>query len=132
MGPRSWVAPARCYGSGARGTRTDRVRRAHADTDAGGNTGFAHSAHGKIDTRGFRGRHRRPVVDRCDRGSDASAALISFVATVPDGSTIVFKAGGVYRLDRALKLSSRHNLTFEGNGATLKAAGTGTTESNNL
>lgn len=63
--------------------------------------------------------------------TDVSAALISFVGSVPDGSTIVFKAGGVYRLNAALKFAHRHNLTFEGNGATLKAGG-GTTEASSL
>jgi hypothetical protein len=63
--------------------------------------------------------------------ADASAALISFVNSVPDGSTIVFKAGGVYRMDAALKFAHRHNLTFEGNGATLRANG-GTTEASSL
>ena len=63
--------------------------------------------------------------------TDASAALISFVGTVPDGSTIVFKAGGIYRMDAALKFAHRHNLTFEGNGATLRANG-GTTEASSL
>ena len=63
--------------------------------------------------------------------SDASAALISFLNDVPDGSTIVFKAGGVYRMDSALRFSHRHNLTFEGNGATLKANG-GTSEASSL
>jgi hypothetical protein len=53
--------------------------------------------------------------------NDASAALVSFLATVPDGSTIVFKAGGVYRMDHGLKFSNRHNLVFEGNGATLSS-----------
>jgi len=55
--------------------------------------------------------------------TDASAALVSFVATVPDGSTIVFKAGGVYRMDTGLRFSNRHDLTFDGNGATLKSNG---------
>ena len=63
--------------------------------------------------------------------TDASAALISFVGTVPDGSTIVFKAGGVYRMDRSLKFAHRHNLIFEGNGATLRSNG-GTTEASSL
>ena len=63
--------------------------------------------------------------------TDVSAALISLVGSVPDGSTIVFKAGGVYRLNAALKFAHRHNLTFEGNGATLKAGG-GTTEASSL
>ena len=55
---------------------------------------------------------------------DASAALMAFVAGVPDGSTIVFKAGGVYRMDSGLRFSGRRNLTFEGNGATLRSNGT--------
>jgi hypothetical protein len=63
--------------------------------------------------------------------TDASAALIAFVGNVPDGSTIVFKAGGTYRLDSALKFAHRHNLTFEGNGATLRSNG-GTTEASSL
>jgi hypothetical protein len=56
---------------------------------------------------------------------------VAFVDTVPDGSTIVFKAGGVYRMDAALKFAHRHNLTFEGNGATLRANG-GATEASSL
>lgn len=55
--------------------------------------------------------------------TDASAALTSFVAAVPDGSTIVFPAGGVYLMDQGLKLTGRRNLTFEGNGATLRSNG---------
>jgi len=54
------------------------------------------------------------------------------VTNVPDGSTVVFKAGGTYRMDGGLKFSSRHGLTFEGNGATLKAVGAGTTETSSL
>jgi hypothetical protein len=64
--------------------------------------------------------------------TDVSTALNAWLAIVPDGSTIVFKAGGIYRLNRALKFSSRHGLTFEGNGATLKAGGAGTTETSSL
>jgi hypothetical protein len=37
----------------------------------------------------------------------------------------VFRAGGKYRLDHGIKLTNRHHLTFEGNGATLKANGSG-------
>ena len=56
--------------------------------------------------------------------SDASAGLTSFLATVPNGSTISFKAGGVYRMDHGLEVSAAHqNLIFEGNGATLKSNG---------
>lgn len=52
--------------------------------------------------------------------TDASAGLASFIASVPDRSTIVFPAGATYRLDRALKLTRRSDLSFDGNGSTLK------------
>jgi hypothetical protein len=57
--------------------------------------------------------------------TDASAKLLAFIASVPDGSTIVFSAGGTYRLNHGLVLTNRRNLVFEGNGATLKAMGSG-------
>jgi hypothetical protein len=50
-----------------------------------------------------------------------SAALASFIASVPDGSTIVFAAGGTYLGN--LRLTRRNNLVLEGNGATLKSLG---------
>src|SRR6185312_10044789 len=43
--------------------------------------------------------------------------------TVPDGSTVAFRAGAVYLMDRGLKFSDRHDLTFEGHGATLRSNG---------
>jgi hypothetical protein len=55
--------------------------------------------------------------------ADASSALNAWLGTVPDGSTIVFTAGGLYRMDRGLKFSNRHNLVLDGNGATLKGNG---------
>jgi hypothetical protein len=63
--------------------------------------------------------------------ADASAALIAFIAKVPNGATIVFRAGGVYRMDRAFKFAQRRNLTLNGNGATLRSNG-GTTEASAL
>jgi hypothetical protein len=59
--------------------------------------------------------------------SDVSAALNAFIKSVPDGSTIVFRAGGTYRLDQGLALYNRHDLVFEGNGATLRANNPGST-----
>jgi hypothetical protein len=56
--------------------------------------------------------------------SDASSAMNSWLRTVPDGSTIVFRACSVYRMDAFLLVVERHNLTFEGNGATLRSNGT--------
>jgi hypothetical protein len=57
---------------------------------------------------------------------DASAALIAFIGRVKDGSTIVFRAHGVYRLSGAIKFAHRHNLTLNGNGATLRSYGAAT------
>ncbi len=61
--------------------------------------------------------------------TNASAALTTWLGTVPDGSTIVFRAGGVYRMDRGLQFTNRHNLVFEGNGATLKSSGDASSQS---
>jgi len=55
--------------------------------------------------------------------TDASGALMAFLNTVPDGAAIVFTAGGTYRMDAGLRFSNRHDLTFDGNGATLKSNG---------
>ena len=65
-----------------------------------------------------------PISFDSSGATDASAALNAWIATVPDGSTIVFRAGTTYRLDDGIKLVNRHHLTFIGNGATLKANGT--------
>jgi len=54
---------------------------------------------------------------------DASTRLRAFLARIPDGSTIVFKAGGTYRLDESIRIDGRHHLVFDGEGATLRIAG---------
>jgi hypothetical protein len=62
--------------------------------------------------------------------SDASAALQSWLGSVADGSTIVFRAGGTYRMDTGLQVvPRRHDITFEGHGATLKSNGGATNAS---
>ncbi|MGH9243695.1 MAG: right-handed parallel beta-helix repeat-containing protein [Acidimicrobiales bacterium] len=48
---------------------------------------------------------------------DVTADLITFVAGVPDGSTIVFQPGGRYRIEGTFLTEARHNLVFEGNNA---------------
>jgi len=58
--------------------------------------------------------------------TNAATALQSFVNGQPDGTVINFPAGAVYRLDRGLFISGRHNLVFVGNGATVRAAGSST------
>jgi hypothetical protein len=54
---------------------------------------------------------------------DASPALQVFLESVPDGSRILFKAEGIYRLERGLLVANRHHLEFDGRGATLRARG---------
>ena len=55
--------------------------------------------------------------------TDASRDLQRFVETVPDGATIEFQPDGIYRMDRGMQLWRRHDLVFDGNGATLLAKG---------
>ena len=65
--------------------------------------------------------------------TDASTALINFIAGVPDGSLITFPSAGIYRIDKAIEFTSRHNLILDGNGCTLKYTSvTGTTEGYSL
>jgi hypothetical protein len=47
----------------------------------------------------------------------------SFVNGVPNGSTILFPPGGIYRVTNGIRLDGRQRLTFAGNGSTLQAAG---------
>jgi hypothetical protein len=53
--------------------------------------------------------------------TDVTNALTSFINGVPDGSTIVFASGGCYLVQGTLEFRSRNGLTFDGNGATIKA-----------
>jgi hypothetical protein len=50
---------------------------------------------------------------------DVSKEFQAFLATVPNGSTIVFPAGAKYRMEETLTLTDRNGLTFEGNGASI-------------
>jgi hypothetical protein len=47
-----------------------------------------------------------------------TAALLNWVRTVPDNSTLLFPMGGCYRIDHSLILVDRVGLTFNGNGTT--------------
>ncbi len=58
-------------------------------------------------------------------GSDVTAALNTWIASVPDNSTIVFRAGGVYKVSQGVQIARRHGLVFEGNGATIITTGSG-------
>lgn len=70
-----------------------------------------------------------PVTDRtiavpasidASGSEDVSAALNSFIRSVPNGSSIAFPPRAVYRIDSAIRVGARSNLIFDGNGATLR------------
>jgi len=53
--------------------------------------------------------------------TDVTDALQSFLDNVEDGSTIQMHAGGRYRVDETLWLVGRHDLEWDGSGATIEA-----------
>ncbi len=54
---------------------------------------------------------------------DVSRELNSFIASVPNGSVIRFRAGGTYRLGEVIRIRGKKHITLGGNGATLKLRG---------
>jgi hypothetical protein len=69
--------------------------------------------------------YRVPSAIAADCSVDVTQELVSWIASVPDNSTLVFPAGACYRVDGTLLVRNRSGLTFEGNGATFKAFTTG-------
>jgi hypothetical protein len=55
--------------------------------------------------------------------SSVSSALNAWIASQPNGSTLIFPAGSCYRLggDAGINLTNRSNLTLEGTGSTIEA-----------
>jgi hypothetical protein len=62
-----------------------------------------------------------PVASDCS--VDVTAPFNTWLATVPDGSVIALKSQGCYRSNGTIKFTNRHNITIQGNGATIKASG---------
>jgi hypothetical protein len=68
------------------------------------------------------GRRESPpasIARDCSR--DVTDALQSWIDGVPDGSTMSLPAHACYRVEGTLQIDDRHDLLFEGNGATLVA-----------
>ena len=55
-----------------------------------------------------------------DCSRDVTAELVSWIASVPDGSTASFAPNGCYRVDGTIQLKYRNGLTLDGQGATFK------------
>lgn len=56
-----------------------------------------------------------------DGSADVTAALNQFIAQVPAGSTILFPAGGRYRIEGTVVVKGRSDLMIHGNGSLLYA-----------
>lgn len=56
-----------------------------------------------------------------DCSVDVTNALLSWIGTVPNNSTLVFEPGACYRIEGTLEFRNRSGLTFEGNGATFQS-----------
>jgi hypothetical protein len=70
--------------------------------------------------------HTVPFSIPNDGAADATPALLSWIASVPDGTvgrrSVLQFSGGTYRIDSRLRLISRSYLTFDLGGATLQWA----------
>ena len=64
----------------------------------------------------------RPVEDDINR----------FLATVPDGSTILFPAKGCYQQSHKFEVADRHDLIVDGNGSTFKSTSTKVTSKGSI
>lgn len=62
-----------------------------------------------------------PASIPADCSVDVTKQLNQWIASVPDGSTLRFAAAGCYRIEKTVLVKNRHDLTFEGNGATFRA-----------
>lgn len=59
------------------------------------------------------------IADDCSK--DVTAKLLSWIGSVPDGSTLTFARKACYRIDGTLRIAGRADLRFEGNRSTFRA-----------
>src|SRR4051812_35477005 len=59
------------------------------------------------------------VADDCS--TDATEAIIAWIASYPDGTRFEFGSNGCYRIEGVLEIRNRNRLTFDGNGATFRS-----------
>jgi hypothetical protein len=62
-----------------------------------------------------------PTSIASDCSVDVTKRLLSWIASVPDGSTLSFPSGACYRVEGTIKVRNRRGLDFEGNGATFRS-----------
>src|SRR5207244_10906720 len=56
-----------------------------------------------------------------DCSVDVTSALLSWIGSVPDYSTLSFGTNACYRIEGTLEFSGRKGLDFEGNGSTFRS-----------
>jgi hypothetical protein len=76
--------------------------------------------------------YRVPVSIASDGSRDVTQELINFIAKVPDGSEIIFRKNGHYRIDGSLIVEGRSGLKLDGNAATLFSGAPGDRERSHL
>jgi hypothetical protein len=59
------------------------------------------------------------IASDCSR--DVTKPLLSWIASVPDNSTLSFRSGACYRIESTLEIHGRSGLVFEGNGAVFQS-----------
>ena len=61
-----------------------------------------------------------PASIPADCSRDVTADLNAWIASVPDGSTLIFQRHGCYRVERTIEVRNRNQLNLFGNGAYFK------------
>jgi len=69
----------------------------------------------------FNGDVQIPASIASDCSTDVTSALISWMNSVPDNSTLQFGSGKCYRVEGTIDLSNRSGLVFDGNNSTFKS-----------
>lgn len=59
------------------------------------------------------------IASNCSR--DVTAAVLGWIASVGDGSTLRFAPNACYRIDGTLRIENRNRLLIDGNGSTFRA-----------
>ena len=68
-----------------------------------------------------RRRYDPPASIVKDCSVDVTSQLLSWISSVPNGSTLSFAPGGCYRIEGVLQMRGRSGLTFDGNGALFRS-----------
>jgi hypothetical protein len=65
--------------------------------------------------------HLVPATIASDCSADVTAALLTWIVSIPDNSILSFGPAKCYRIDGTIELRNRIGLTFQGNSATFRS-----------